>query len=245
MLKNPVFGFDAKNQSSIPGVQNPQPQNVGQNANVDVSAVLAQNGLLMQQIGDMSKQLVIASKSPEQVAPVKPDAFDINDIYNQETPSGKFYQADRDYRDTEVINKVANIFNDKFNNFEQKNAFDNRLNALQNEKQIPADQMAGFQKFIEQPNVDMNVLYDLYVTKNQNTNFQPVSSPPQNVPIGTPPVQEHPLSNPNVQPIGTQPPPTGTQPPPIASAPSPNNIAQQPMSFGQQVAQTAKSTGMV
>lgn len=247
MLKaQPPFGFGQQGQPNIPGAGHaPQQYQTGNNnANVDISTLIAQNNMLMQRMAEMSQHIAAGQQQkPELRAPEKPANFDVNDIYDPETPSGKYHQAEQEYRNKLLLGQVTEALDSRLNQFEQKNVFNERLNDLGARKGMTPQQLYEFKSFIDQPNVDMDVLYDVYVTKNKQAYQQPqANQQPQ-----APPAQQHappvnPLDNPHAQPLGVG--QVGGNPPPLSSAPAGDTGNQTP-TFGQQIANVAKQSGMV
>lgn len=216
------FGFDERGNPVIPR-QNPQPQRADNQPTVDVNAVLEQNKILMQQMGLMSQKINEMSNQSSEQAPVRPDNFDINDIYNPDTPSGKYYLDEREHRDKQLIQGIANQFDERFKEMETRNTYSKKLNDFAASKKISPNEMAEFQRFVEKPDVGFEDLYDLYTLKTKQT--QPVNA--------------------QVQEQFRQPGQKTVEVPELANAPSGESNFGEPKTFGQQIAETAKKGGMI
>lgn len=195
---NPVVGqFQAPTQATQPsGTPTPAPQPVPTPLDANVQAVITQNQQLMQQLQQNQQPAV-----PAPVAPPRPQNFNPHEIYDVETETGRWHIAQQEYERNSLLGNVGTIIKEELGQVRQEQQFDNSLTTFANQTGMSPQQAGEFKTFLDNPQADMNTLYEVFKTKQQITAPPPAPGQtpmqPQNIPTPQnlmrnqpPPIQE-------------------------------------------------------
>jgi hypothetical protein len=192
MLGQPRPNFDANGnpvvdqfQSAPPqqmGPPQPAPQPVPAPLDPNVQAVMAQNRQLLQRLEQQNQQ----QAAPAPVAPPRPQNFNAHDIYDPETETGRWHIANQEFERNQMLGNVGTIIKEELGGIRQEQQFDNTLTTFANQTGMSPQQASEFKEFLDNPQADMNTLYEVFKTKQQITAPPPAPGQPpmqpQNIP---------------------------------------------------------------
>lgn len=210
MLSSPNLdanGNPVLNQFQVPQQQLTQPsgitapvppQPVPQAPTVDpaMQAIITQNQQLLANQNQLMQQNQQVQPPPQ--APTRPQNFNSQDIYDPETETGRWHIEQQAFERKSMLGDVGTIIKEELGQVRQEQQFDNTITTFANQTGLSPEQASGFKQFLDNPQADMNTLYEVYKTQQQ------IQAPPPTP--GTPPMQPQNIPTPqNV--MRQQPPP--------------------------------------
>lgn len=161
---NPIINqFQAPQPSGQPTPQVTPPTTV---VDPQLQAIITQNQQLMAQ-NQLLQQNQQQQVAPPPVAPTRPQDFNAMDLYNPDTETGRWHIAQQEYERNALLGNVGTIIKQELGQVRQEQQFDNQVTNFANQTGMSPQQASEFKQFLDNPQADMNTLYEVYKTKQQ------------------------------------------------------------------------------
>jgi len=177
--------FDQKGNPNISQFQQPNnQQQQGGQATPQLDPVtqqlLKQNQLMAQQLQALTQ--AVASQQQQASAPQppkRPENFNPHDMFNPDTETGKWYQAQREYENRELLQNVGSIMKEEIGKVKQESTYDQQIQQFANQKGISYEEAVQFKQFMDDPQADLNTLYEVFRARHNSNNQQENNNAPE------------------------------------------------------------------